>query len=160
MSLVFVSVPTAADGGGLNAALRSRPTGVALELPINSAANGVVWPTAESPRQFLALGDHDPRVNGYSGFQPKGFDLQTAVLNHFPQADALGLARRLGVRYVVLRTQLVGPVAPGTAVAVVDKNGAGRYDPKVAANLVANLPPAAVASVEKFPGGYLVELRP
>lgn len=160
MSLVFVRVPTGADDGGVNTALRSRPNGVVLELPINSAARGVAWPAAESPRQLVALRDHDPRVNGYSGFQPKGFDLQTAVLDHFPQADALGLARRLGVRYVVLRTQLVGPVVPATAVPVVDRNGAGRYDPKVAANMVANLPPGAASAVVKLPGGYLVELAP
>ncbi len=158
MALVFVRVPTSADDGGVGAALRARPTGVVLELPISSADRGVVWPTAESPRQLVALHDHDPRVNGYSGFQPPGFDLQAAVLNHFPKSDALGLVHRLGVRYVVLRTQVVGEIAPATAVPPTLRDGGGRYDPQTAAQMIAALPPGAASSVVRLPGGYLIVL--
>ncbi len=158
MALIFVRVPTSADDGGVGAALRARPTGVVLELPISSANRGVVWPTAESPRQLVALHDHDPRVNGYSGFQPPGFDLQAAVLNHFPKADALGLVHRLGVRYVVLRTQVVGEIAPATAVPPTLRDGGGRYDPQTAARMIAALPAGAASSVVRLPGGYLVVL--
>lgn len=158
MALVFVRVPGSADDGGVGAALRARPTGVVLELPINSANRGVVWPTAESPRQLVALHDHDPRVNGYSGFQPPGFDLQAAVLDHFPKADALGLVHRLGVRYVVLRTQVVGEIAPSTAVPPTLRDGGGRYDPQTAARMIAALPAGAASSVVRLPGGYLVVL--
>jgi hypothetical protein len=158
MSLVSVKVPTAADDGGVDTALRARPRGVVLELPINSANRGLAWADAESPRQLLALRDHDPRVNGYSGFQPRGFDLQAAVLDHFPAPDALGLAHRLGVRYVVLRTELVGALSPANARAAVDKDGAGRYDPQTAAALIARLPAGAASAVVRLTGGYLVEL--
>jgi hypothetical protein len=158
IALVFVRVPTAADDGGVDAALRARPTGVVLELPISSAKSGLPWVYAEAPRQLLALRDHDPRVNGYSGFQPPGFDTEAAVLNHFPAPDALALARRLGVRYVVLRTKLVGDLSPSTAIAPVDRNGAGRYDDRTAADLVAPLPPGVARSPVKLPGGYLLEL--
>ncbi len=112
IALVFVRVPTAADDGGVDAALRARPRGVVLELPIGSAATGLPWVYGEAPRQLLALRDKDPRVNGYSGFQPPGFDQEAAVLDHFPAPDALALARGLGVRYVVLRTKLVGDLSP------------------------------------------------
>ena len=158
IALVFVRVPTTADDGGVDTALRARPAGVALELPISSAKSGLPWVYAEAPRQVLALRDHDPRVNGYSGFQPKGFDTEAAVLNHFPAPDALALAHQLGVRYVVLRTKLVGDVSPSTAIPAVDHNGAGRYDEQTAADLVAALPPGAAAPPVRLTGGYLVEL--
>jgi hypothetical protein len=158
IALVFVRVPTTADDGGVDIALRARPAGVALELPISSAKSGLPWVYAEAPRQVLALRDHDPRVNGYSGFQPKGFDTEAAVLNHFPAPDALALAHQLGVRYVVLRTKLVGDVSPSTAIPAVDHNGAGRYDEQTAADLVAALPPGAAAPPVRLTGGYLVEL--
>ena len=158
IGLVFVRVPTSADDGGIDTALRAHPKGVVLELPIASASSGATWPYAETARQLLALRDHDPRVNGYSGFQPKGFDAEAAALDHFPAPDALALARQVGVRYVVLRTKLVGELTPASARASVDKDGAGRYDPQTAADLVAQLPKGAAATVEKLPGGYLVEL--
>lgn len=158
IALVFVRVPTTADDGGIDTALRARPAGVVLELPISSAKSGLPWVYAEAPRELLALRDHDPRVNGYSGFQPKGFDTEAAVLNHFPAADALALAHQLGVRYVVLRTKLVGDVSPANAIPAVDRNGAGRYDEQTAADLVAALPPGAAAPPARLQGGYLVEL--
>jgi hypothetical protein len=158
IALVFVRVPTTADDGGVDTALRARPTGVVLELPISSAKSGLPWVYGEAPRQLLALGDHDPRVNGYSGFQPKGFDTEAAVLNHFPAPDALALAHQLRVRYVVLRTKLVGDVSPATAIPAVDRNGAGRYDDQTAADLVAALPPGAAGPPVRLEGGYLVEL--
>ena len=119
----------------------------------------VSWADAESPRQLLALRDHDPRVNGYSGFQPPG--LRPAGRGARPlsrKPDALGLAQRLGVRYVVLRTQLVGRAvardggrrpSTGTAPVVTTR----RPRPRI----VAHLPPGAAQSVVKLPGGYLID---
>lgn len=62
------------------------------------------------------------------------------------------------MRYVVLRTQLVGPVSPSTAVKGDETAGHGRYDPKTAAALVAALPKGVARSVVKLPGGYLIDL--
>jgi hypothetical protein len=159
IALVFVRVPTSADDGGVDAALRARPRGVVLELPIGSAKTGLAWVYGEAPRQLLALRDTDPRVNGYSGFQPPGFDQEAAVLDHFPAPDSLALARGLGVRYVVLRTKLVGDLSPTSARKAVDRNAGGRYDERTAADLLALLPPGAAKPPVKLPGGYLVELR-
>jgi hypothetical protein len=158
MALTFVRVPTAADDGEIADALRARPGGVVLELPIRSSADGVAWPFVETPRQLASLEDGRPRVNGYSGFQPEGFDDEAAALNHFPAADALRAARRHGVRYVVLRTRLVGELTPSVLEPQLDEDGVGRYRDETARNIIAELPPEEVVRVERRPGGYLIEL--
>ncbi len=145
MPLSFAHVPTSADDGGVDSALVGRPAGVVLELPIASAASGVVWPYAEAPRQYAALRDGDERVNGYSGFQPKNFDGTAALLNDFPSPSALADAHRLGVRYVVLRTQLVGPLTPSVLTGEIAAGGAGRYTAVSARKIVAGMPPGARA---------------
>jgi hypothetical protein len=157
MGLQLVRVPTAADDGGVDAALRARPRGVVVELPISGVSRGVTWPFVESPRQLLALRDDDPRVNGYSGFQRKGFDVETAKLNTFPAAPALAEARRLDVRYVVLRTRLVGSVSPDLA-RVIGADRAGRYTDATARAMLDRLPPGIAREVVTLPGAYLVEL--
>jgi hypothetical protein len=161
IGLTFVRVPTQADDGGFSAALRARPRGVVAELPINSVATGPDWPYAESPRQLLALHDSDPRVNGYSGFQPKGFDAVAAALDDFPSPTAIAEARKLGVRYIVLRTQIPGVLTPPvSALPQLGKDGALAYTPATARAMLARLPADAVSDVTALPGGYLVTLRP
>jgi hypothetical protein len=161
IGLVFVKVPTTKDDGGVAQALESRPKGVAVELPIKQLKDGSLWAYAESSRQLLALQDHDPRVNGgYSGFQPPGFPEKATTLNHFPAPDALAQAHQLGVRYVVLRTSLVGPLTPSVLTKPVSKDGAGRYTDATAQRMIAALPPGAATEVAKLPGGYLVTLAP
>ncbi len=159
MGLTLVRVPTVRDDGGVAQALRALPRGPVLELPIESSARGSVWPFVEAPRQLLALHDHDPRVNGYSGFQPKGFDALAATLDAFPSPSALAAARALGVRYVVIRTALVGPVTPSVLTPVLAADGAGRYDATTAGAIVDRIPPGALqAPPRPLPGGYLLEL--
>jgi len=158
LPLTFVRVPTTADDGGVSAALRARPTGVAVELPLESSARGVTWPFVESPRQLVALHDHDPRLNGYSGFEPKDFDAFAAGVNAFPDQDAIATLRGLGVRYVVLRTALVGVLNPKVLLAQLTRDGAGLYTPATAERMVKEIPPAAVARVDHLAGGYLIEL--
>jgi hypothetical protein len=161
IGLVFVRLPTKKDDGGVAQALAARPKGVAAELPIKQLKDGALWAYAESSRQLLALADHDPRVNGgYSGFQPPGFAEEATALNHFPAPDALAEARKLGVRYVVLRTKLVGPLTPSVLTGPVSKDGAGRYSDVTAARMIAALPPGAASDVVKLPGAYLVTLAP
>ena len=158
LPLTFVRVPTVADDGGISAALRARPTGAAVELPLESSARGVTWPFVEAPRQLAALHDHDPRLNGYSGFQPKDFDAFAAGVNAFPDQDAVATLRGLGVRYVVLRTALVGTLSPKVLLGLISRDGAGRYTPATAARMVEALPSSAVTRVDRLPGGYLIEL--
>ena len=153
----LTTVPTAADDYGINRVLRAHPTGVVLELPILSGARGAqFWAYVEMPRIFEALHDDDPRVNGYAGFQPPNFDNVATVLNRFPSADALTQARRLGVRYVVLRTRIIGD-AP-TSVRYVLRKGAGNYTDAAANQMIRDLPPGTARSVERAPGGYVIEL--
>ncbi len=161
IGLTFVRVPTAADDGGVSNALRALPRGVVAELPMQSVARGVVWPYAESPRQLLALRDSDPRVNGYSGFQPKGFDAVASALDDFPSPSSIAEARKLGVRYIVLRTKVPGALTPPvSALPQLGADGALAYDPATARAMIERLPADAVSNVTALPGGYLVTLRP
>ncbi len=159
MGLAAVRVPTAADAGGVTEALRGNPGGVVLELPIASSARGLVWPYVESPRQFAAVYDGHPRANGYSGFEPQGFAERAAILNRFPAPDALDEARRIGIRFLVLRTALVGTLSPAVLTPTLDADGAGRYAVDTAQRLLADLPAGNAIRVERLPGAYLVELR-
>jgi hypothetical protein len=158
LGLYFVRVPTSRDDGGVDVALRARPHGVVVELPILGITRGVLWPFVEAPRQFVALRDGNPRVNGYSGFEPKGFDEESATLNTFPSAGALAEARRLDVRYVVLRTSLVGTLTPGSLTSTLDTDGAGRYSDATARTMIDRLPAGAAREVVRLPGAYLIEL--
>jgi hypothetical protein len=153
-------VPTAGDGGEVAEALRARPDGVTLELPMRSSASGVAWPMVEAPRQLAAVRDEKRRINGYSGFQPEGFDERAELLNRFPDPVAVAAARRLGVRYVVLRTELVGDVTPSVLQPALEGDGVGRYRDETARGIVDALPPSAVRRVDRLPGGYLIELAP
>ncbi len=130
-----------------------------LELPIESVVSGAAWPYVEAPRELAAVRDGRPRVNGYSGFEPKHFDAIAAELDRFPAPGALAEAQRLGVRYVVLRTQLVGTVTPAALGRQLARDGVGLYSLSTARRIVDALPTAAVASVDSLPGGYLIELR-
>ena len=118
MSLVFVRVPTAADDGGVDTALRARPKGVVLELPISSSgASGVAWPMAEGAAPAAGAARPRPacqRLLGLpaEGLRPAGRDARPLPASPTRSASP----HRLGVRYVVLRTQLVGQLAPATAV--------------------------------------------
>jgi hypothetical protein len=151
-------VPTTSDSGGIETALQRSPTGVVVELPIASSAQ-IGWIANEPSRQLLALHDTDPRVNGYSGFEPPGFIGEANVLNTFPSPHALSEARRLGVRYVVLRTRLIGEIEPVSIRHRLAVDGQGRFTDATAQKLIAALPPYAAASVRTFEGGYLVELK-
>jgi hypothetical protein len=92
-------------------ALAGREEGVVLELPIRAPADGVAWAFVEAPRMYHATIDWNPRVNGYSGSAPRGFEEVVAVLNRWPDTDARDLAADLGVRYIVLH----GGIEQGTA---------------------------------------------
>ncbi len=158
LGLFFVRVPTSRDDGGVDLALRARPDGVVAELPISGITRGVLWPFVEAPRQLLALRDGNPRVNGYSGFVPKGFDEEAAKLNTFPSARALEQLRQLDVRYVVLRTSLVGTLTPGSLTPTVSADRAGLFTDATARAMLGRLPAGVARSIVRLPGGYLVEL--
>jgi hypothetical protein len=160
MSLSYVRVPALGDDGGVAEMLRAKNGGVVLELPIRSGeAGGAAWPFVEAPRQLAAVEDGYPRVNGYSGFEPVGFAGRAALLNHFPAPEALAEARRIGVRFVVLRTALVGTLNPADLTPQLEADGVGRYADETARRMLAGLAGADIIKVDRLAGAYLVELR-
>lgn len=158
LPLQYVRVPTAAADGGISTALNARPSGIVVELPIESSARGLVWPFVESSRALAALRDHDPRLNGYSGFQPKNFDSLAVTANHFPDPDAIAILRQLDVRYVVLRTKLIGELNPASVLPQIAQDGQGLYATTTADRLVKQIPRGAAVRIDHLVGGYLVEL--
>jgi len=153
----LTTVPTARDDYGIAEVLRAHPKGVVAELPMQSASSGATrWAYIEAPRQLEALRDGDPRVNGYSGFQPPGFDKVARTLDRFPSREAIAEARELGVRYVVLRTQLIGDT-PGSIRFVLGSTGSGKYTDAKARAMVDELPGSARV-VDHVAGGYVIEL--
>ena len=160
LSLFFVTVPTTANDGGIDQALRALPAGVVLELPIRSDTSGYAWPFVEAPRQLVAIHDGDARVNGYSGFQPPNFDGRAALLNRFPASDAITEAQHIGVRYIVLRTTLVSTDLPADQLQHLNTDGIGRYTLAHAKSIIQNLPPNAVIQTQRLAGGYLIQLDP
>ncbi len=157
MPINLVHLPTNRDDGGVADALRALPRGVVLELPIRSSTAGIAWPYVEAPRQLVAIHDGDPRVNGYSGFQPAGFDHLTAVLDTFPRPAAIAEVRALDVRYIVLRTRLIGPLTPTKRR--LDRDGNERYYDSTARSILDAVPWELIETIEQLPGGYLVQLR-
>lgn len=83
-------------------ALDARDGGPVLELPIRSPADGVEWPFVEALRMYHATVDFNPRVNGYSGGAPAGFDSLAIELDDWPSPAAEQRADELDVRYVIL----------------------------------------------------------
>ena len=96
IGIQFVRVPTSRDDGGIDTALRRIPHGVVLELPIvGSSSGGPAWAYVETPRQLVALHDGDPRVNGYSGFEPAGFNKRASRAQPLPEAGRDSCSRVL-----------------------------------------------------------------
>jgi hypothetical protein len=99
------------------------------------------------------------RVNGYSGFQPPNFDQRVATLDHFPAPDAIDEARRIGVRYVLVRTSLPSTSLPTIVEHLLDTDSVGLYTNTHAQAIIANLPTGFATNITKLPGGYLIDLK-
>jgi hypothetical protein len=158
-SVPYVDVPDSRVAEGVGRYLEGRPDGVVVELPIRGIQDGAVWAYTESPRLYVSLIDANDRVNGYSGYTPPGFDATTPVMNTFPSPEALALLDERDVRYVVLRTAVLGEQLPPFDESLrVD--GVGRFTPATARARIAEIPPERVKRVERVPGAWVVELRP
>jgi hypothetical protein len=153
----LTTVPTAGDNYGIDRVLGRHPTGVVLELPMQSGAKSApIWAYVEMPRQLEAVRDGFPRLNGYSGFQPDRFDNLAIVMNQFPAPGAVKKAREVGVRYVVLRTKIVGGAPP--SVRFVLRKGAGSYSDDAARQMIRDLPSGSARVIGHTEGGYVLEL--
>jgi hypothetical protein len=82
--------------------LRRLPGGAVAELPMaDHGSPPGAWAGTEARRMLFSTLDWKPRVNGYSGLNPKGYARDAAMLNTFPSDAALARLRVLRVRYVV-----------------------------------------------------------
>jgi hypothetical protein len=106
-----VRLPTTERWTAVNRELSRSAPGLAVELPAVGEQYGWVWGYTEAPRMFLAIRDGHQRVNGYSGFEPAGFDADAALLNSFPSPSSVRWLRDHRVRYVVVRRTPVGHVS-------------------------------------------------
>jgi hypothetical protein len=158
VDVFLVRLPDAPAWTAVNRELARRPDGLVLELPIRLGVESSRT-IVEAPREYLARIDDHPRVNGYSGFDPRDYDAGAFVLNGFPSADALSLIDELGVRYVVIRTDAVGYIEPVTK-AYLDQDGVGSWDDALALQRIGQIPPERIASVGHFGAAWLVELKP
>jgi hypothetical protein len=126
--------------------LGHEPSGAVVELPVVdvSTSGGRRWASVEGPRLIDASYDWHPRFNGYSGYWPPDYVANLQTFNTFPSPAAVDLARRLGVRYVILH---VGPT-----------NGYDQLSEEQARTMVDDLPPSAHA--DRYGNSWLVDLGP
>jgi hypothetical protein len=153
----FAEVPSDAASEAVNRALGEREPAPVLELPVGSPIDGALWSYIETPRQYLATIDGNPRVSGYSGFAPPGFDATAGVLESFPSDEAFDLLASLGVRYVVLRTMLPEGLE-GVEASLTARDGVGLYSEARAREIVDHLPSDRVARADRHGSAWLIEL--
>lgn len=152
-----VRLPNEPDSLAVNQELATRPSGVVVELPMGTPADGTLWGFIEAPRMFLATWDWQERLNGYSGFFPQGFDQLAGVLESFPDPVSMDLLDEQGVDYVVLRTEPVGDFQPPLRRAIAEE-GRASYSAETVEAMLAELPAERVESVQRYGSAYLVEL--
>jgi hypothetical protein len=157
MTVGFARVPSDDADRAVNEALAGRGEGPVVELPMGSPSDGWPWAYVETPRQYLSLVDGLPRVNGYSGFAPPGFDELAATLETFPEEASLRALDRLGVRYVVLRTGVPDGLDDLQA-RVIGTDGVGVYSEVRAQAVIDALPGERVERVDRYGDAWLVEL--
>jgi hypothetical protein len=154
----LVRVPDGAAATAVGRFLVHRPPGVVAELPMRASSDGAAWPYLEAPRQFVSLIDANDRVNGYSGYAPKDYDDLAPVLNGFPDKQAMKALDEHDVRYVVLRTRVIGQQDPEMAE-LLDQDGYGRFTSTTARARISLMPSERLRRVSKVPGAYIIELR-
>jgi hypothetical protein len=153
-----VDTPNRREWSAVNVALAAKPDGLTLELPIMTSSDGVAWPFIEAPRQYLARIDDKPRVNGYSGFEPKTLEGWSDVLNTFPSDASVRLIHELGVRYVIVRTGLVGEFPTSLRETLVAAQPPLAVSPDDLVSL-GTIRPDLVRQVRQYEAAWLVELR-
>ena len=141
----------AGDVLAVNEVLDRRPAGLTVELPFGNPGSPGPYVYTEPARMVASTHDWHDRVNGYSGFLPRGYGELAAALATFPSESAWARIDELDVRYIVVRTAPAGPDLG---------EGVSHYDPGTAASIVEELPPQRVRRVSRHGGGWLVELRP
>jgi hypothetical protein len=149
-SITMTSVPSSSSSdAAVNRALATQPHAPAVDLPmITEADGGGLWASVETKRMWLAGIDGDPRVNGYSGYQPNGFDALGVSLNN-AASTALPPLADAHVRYVVLH---VSDAATDVAALRL-----GTFTNARARAWIAGLP-ASARVVGRFGNAWLIDL--
>jgi len=89
-------------------ALAELPPGGVAYLPLNTSDQVDIGYFAQ-PRNLYGATEHHRRTpNGYSGYLPRSYLRQSRALRALPDADAIDLLRRVGVRYVVVHDSVDG----------------------------------------------------
>jgi hypothetical protein len=158
-SVPLVQVPDSKAVDAADALISRRPAGTVVELPIWGTPEDPAWAYLEAPRQYVSLVDKDDRINGYSGYAPKDYHALAGAISQFPAAVAMKALDRRAVRYVVLRTRVIGQQNRTTAK-LLRRDGVGRYTPATARTMIARIPRQRVRRVTRVAGAYVVELRP
>jgi hypothetical protein len=128
----WAKVDTSDAATGVYRELGRRPAGGVLELPIPDPATEAAYPYIEAPRVMYSMLDWHPRINGYSGYTPPGYNDEVAAYKQFPRQPALDRLRIDRVRYVVVH--------------VGHENTIPAFTESEAQTIVAGLPPGASAS--------------
>lgn len=147
-------LPADARWSAVDDLLATRAPGAVAELPMYGPADSLEWPFVEASRLYLATIDGHPRVNGYSGYAPPGFDELVRDLNRFPDQVALERLRAMKVTYVVLRTSVVGNFTAAYAPGMTTQ----RYTDEEVQKILRDLPPDVAATAVKSGDAYLIEL--
>jgi hypothetical protein len=150
----IVRVPDRREWTAVNDVLRGLPRGLTIELPVVVEARG--GSIIEAPRMVLARRDGHPRVNGYAGYEPPGYQRMASAVNRFPGPVALAWLQRHQIRYVIVRTGTVGHTDPK----VVER--LHMFQPHLARPAIERLltdTPAWVSRVRRLGDAILVELQ-
>ena len=125
-------------------ALDRRPAGPVLELPMpDPRTEALVYTYLEAPRLVYGTIDWHPRVNGYAGYLPPGYELDLAIYPRFPEPSAIDRLSFRGVRYVILH--------------IGQENGIPALTEADAAERLLRLPAGATSTREG--SAYLIDLR-
>ncbi len=97
--------------------LAQRPPGGVVYLPMNVSDQVDIGYFAQPLNLYGATAHHRRTPNGYAGYLPKSYLEQSKQLRGLPDARALALLRRLGVRYVVVHPGVAAHAVGGPQVA-------------------------------------------
>jgi hypothetical protein len=87
---------------------RRHDAGGVVYLPMNSGTQLDISIFSQPLNLYGATAHHRPTPNGYSGYVPQSYVMESRALSSLPSANALMLLQRLGVRYVVVHPTVAG----------------------------------------------------
>ena len=131
-TFIALTMPSLAPAPPAYAWLAQQPPGALLELPLTSeidqgppqgstVGDGAydAWPDLNRMRyQFFQTAHWQPLIDGYSGFRPPHHRELGLTLASFPDARSISMLRGLGVRYVLIHSEIMEAFQPGRATAL------------------------------------------